>query len=279
MMDIRIKMQKPLIMANRIPSADLFENLVSDAPELKEALDSTRSELLNLQIELDKLRKLVQNPPQVNDTSSSLDQNSDISKSWKSLEPQLKESRKRHFEVIDKWSLKTQLAQGKLSKSKTSGLKSLNQSVSKQILSAMEDKERLMQRARTARVHYSVIGNEKEDSEPDFEKAKYRDIYDDTDFYHRLLKEMMNAGSGSVVGAEYDQISESINEASAVAKQKRVNSKDMKASKGRKIRYTVETKLVNFMAPEPIKGDLESISSDLFLTLYKNFMNQQKCSA
>jgi protein AATF/BFR2 len=280
LMDIRIKMQKPLILANRMPERNVIQDLISESPDLMQSLESARNEFLHLQKKLDQLRNLLQAPAQLSGVQDS--QHSDLRQSWNELEPKLRESRKRHFDVIDKWSLKTQLAQGKLNKSKGSnGLKSLNQSVSKQIMSAMEDKERLMQRARTPRVHYAVLVEEKsvhEEVEPISKKAKYRNIYDDTDFYHKLLKEMMSAGSGSVVGAEYDQISESISEASAVAKQRRLSSKDMKASKGRKIRYTVESKLVNFMAPEPLKGNMESISSDLFLTMYKNMMSQQKCS-
>jgi hypothetical protein len=270
-----------LIVANRMPNRSVLREMCNNDAELQKTLENAKLELSNLFEQIDELRRLLHLSASKESDFNQLESNNfglDFQDSWNHLGNSMKVSRKRHFDVMDKWSLKTQLAQGKLSKSKgNNGLKTLNQSLSKQILASMEDKERLLQRAHTARIHYaSLTEDSKIDEQIPQKKSINMQIYDDTDFYHRLLKEMMAAGSGTVVGAEYDQITDSISEASAASKQRKLNTKDMKSSKGRRIRYTVESKLVNFMAPEPLKGDMGQISSDLFLTLYKNMTNQAK---
>ena len=44
---------------------------------------------------------------------------------------------------------------------------------------------------------------------------------------------------------------------------------DTRASKGRKIQYTLMPKLQNFMAPVPLISSFEEISTELFSTLFK----------
>jgi protein AATF/BFR2 len=64
--------------------------------------------------------------------------------------------------------------------------------------------------------------------------------YDDAEFYAQLLKELLEAsGPGGGGGA-----------AARAPKQRKVV--DRHASKGRRLRYAVVDKLVNFMAPQPM---------------------------
>ena len=72
-------------------------------------------------------------------------------------------------------------------------------------------------------------------------------IYDDTGFYKLLLNQLveqrkMDSGltNGGAVGAAQWAVKEA----------KMRKTVDTKASKGRKMRYTVHEKLQNFMAPE-----------------------------
>lgn len=60
------------------------------------------------------------------------------------------------------------------------------------------------------------------------------DTYDDSEFYHLLLKELLEAGSGAGRTAPL-----------RAAKQRK--QVDRRASKGRKVRYHVHDKLVGFM--------------------------------
>merc|ERR1712127_214504 len=85
---------------------------------------------------------------------------------------------------------------------------------------------------------------------PDVAKEEEFDaeIYDDDDFYHQLLRELIERrtveGSDQVtLGRQWLEIQK----LRAKAKRK----VDTKASKGRRLRYQVHPKLVSFMAPYP----------------------------
>ncbi|KAF9078172.1 apoptosis-antagonizing transcription factor [Rhodocollybia butyracea] len=84
------------------------------------------------------------------------------------------------------------------------------------------------------------------------------DIFDDTDFYQQLLRDVIDARDTS--GA---------NDWMAIQKQRKAKKKvDTKASKGRKLRYDVHEKLQNFMVPIHVKGSWhEEQIDELFSSL------------
>jgi protein AATF/BFR2 len=96
----------------------------------------------------------------------------------------------------------------------------------------LNDKEKLITRTRVRRVQGSRVGEEKEeDKEDDDDEAEEvvdEDIFDDTDFYQQLLRDVIDS-RGSIAGGGEDGL--------GVQKQKKVKKKvDTKASKGRKLR-------------------------------------------
>ncbi|KAJ3814173.1 apoptosis-antagonizing transcription factor [Lentinula aff. lateritia] len=84
------------------------------------------------------------------------------------------------------------------------------------------------------------------------------EIFDDTDFYQQLLRDVIDARNDA-----------GTNDWMAVQKQKKAKKKvDTKASKGRKLRYDVHEKLQNFMAPIHVKGTWhEEQIDELFTSL------------
>lgn len=89
------------------------------------------------------------------------------------------------------------------------------------------------------------------------------DIYDDADFYQMLLKElldqrMVDSASAPVVGENGRPM-----QWTAVKEAKTRKSVDTKASKGRKMRFTIHEKLQNFMAPED-RTSWEQLAVDRF---------------
>lgn len=93
------------------------------------------------------------------------------------------------------------------------------------------------------------------------------DIYDDTDSYTLLLRELVDQRMASSAGKVYVgdgmRLAPGMKDRSTRVK-KRV---DTKASKGRKMRYTVHEKLMNFMAPEERGGWGERQRAELFAGL------------
>jgi len=86
------------------------------------------------------------------------------------------------------------------------------------------------------------------------------EVFDDTDFYHQLLRDIIDA-RGSGTGGNDAWM--------AVQKEKKAKKKvDTKASKGRKLRYEVHEKIQSFMVPVLAQGSWhEEQIDELFASL------------
>ncbi|GFR18835.1 protein AATF [Trichonephila clavata] len=157
--------------------------------------------------------------------------------------------------VIQKWDEKTKLSSKRTQKS----FSAFDNSALKQIEQSLQDKSRLIKRTQLKRSVYLILGksessnsksangNEEEISvsKQDMLLKDYDpEIFDDDDFYRQILKEIIESKSFGV-------------DAAAIRKQmdiqkmrnKMKRKVDTRASKGRKLRYDVHPKLVNFQAP------------------------------
>ncbi|KAK3262489.1 hypothetical protein CYMTET_28657, partial [Cymbomonas tetramitiformis] len=146
---------------------------------------------------------------------------------------------------LDMWHRKSFLATGSGAASTKSQLQALNQSITSQVAMALRNPERLLQRSR---VPVRALPRRPCDPEAvvpptsanvleETEDMRDEDTYDDTEFYLQLLKELVDGG-GAGDGSQL------------AGRVKRRKTVDRRASKGRKIRYDIQEKLVNFMAPE-----------------------------
>lgn len=165
-------------------------------------------------------------------------------------------------QTIQKWNEKTQFAGGKYNRK--SGAQQT--STLRQIQHILSNKERLLKRTQVRRSQYSRIGQaalqvsgetalEQEDPE----------IFDDDDFYHQLLRELIERKTSSV--NDPIQLSHHWLELQKLRTKLKRNV-DTKASKGRKIRYDVHSKLVNFMAPHDTCGMSSAAVKELFGSLF-----------
>ena len=119
----------------------------------------------------------------------------------------------------------------------------------------LSDRERLVKRAHTPRscAPLQLANQVTEDDK----------IYDDADFYGLLLKELLEQKSQESVAASNIDL-----DFSARREARTKKNVDTKASKGRKLRYTVHEKLQNFMAPEDRRSWGERQTDDLFGSLF-----------
>ncbi|KAL5006937.1 hypothetical protein ScPMuIL_015743 [Solemya velum] len=179
---------------------------------------------------------------------------------------------------IQKWYDKTRLAGGKV---KSKSFDAFEQSALKQIEQILTDRSRLVKRTQLKRTSYRVLGREEKTEETPSElelteKADSRlssehlktydlEIFDDDDFYHQLLRELIERKTSDM----NDPVALSRQWLEIQKLRSKVKKKvDTRASKGRKIRYDIHPKLVNFMASE--EGHLWSDESrnDLFKSLF-----------
>jgi len=152
-------------------------------------------------------------------------------------------------DVITKWSDRTQ---------RVGAMGSMNTSALEQIDQIMNNVPRMVKRTRVKRVDCTVLGGRKVKEE--------MNLFDDSDFYHHLLRELIEkkttANSDSAeVGKQWLQIQK--------LRAKLKKKVDTKASKGRKVRYDIHTKLVNFMAPTNQQNQMtDSARNELFSSLF-----------
>lgn len=180
--------------------------------------------------------------------------------------------------TIQRWNDKTQLSGGKV---KGKSFSAFDQSALTQINQILGDKERLIKRTQLKRSVYKVLGKTAVDDKQgvtseetisegnpmnqDHLKDYDPEIFDDNDFYHQLLRELIEKKTSD------------INDPVALSRQwleiqklrgKSKKKVDMKASKGRKVRYDVHSKLVNFMAPMDSGDWSDEARDDLFKSLF-----------
>jgi protein AATF/BFR2 len=161
-------------------------------------------------------------------------------------------------ETIQKWNEKTQLSFGKYGK-KTPEISTL-----KQIDHILSNKEKLIKRTHVKRSAYKTIGKV-ESNDMEEEDASDSEIFDDDDFYHQLLRELIERKTSNV--SDPVQLSRHWLELQKM-RSKLKKKVDTKASKGRKIRYDVHPKLVNFMAPEENCTMSENAIKELMNSLF-----------
>ncbi|XP_028628287.1 protein AATF [Grammomys surdaster] len=185
--------------------------------------------------------------------------------------------------TLQKWHDKTKLASGKLGK----GFSAFERSILTQIDHILMDKERLLRRTQTKRSAYRVLGKPEPVPEPVAEilpgepetlpqapaNAHLKDldgeIFDDDDFYHQLLRELIERKTSSL--DPNDQVAMGRQWLAIQKLRSKIRKKvDRKASKGRKLRFHVLSKLLSFMAPI----DHTAMNDDARTELYRSLFGQ-----
>lgn len=185
--------------------------------------------------------------------------------------------------TLQKWHDKTRLTMGKSSK----GFGAFDRNILTQVEQVLMDKERLVRRTQTRRSEYRVLGkketsalselftNEGEEAEQQQLKANSHlkdldeDIFDDDDFYHQLLRELIERKTSAT--DPNDQVAMGRQWLAIQKLRSKIKKKvDTKASKGRKVRFQIHSKLVNFMAPI----DHSSMSDEARSELYRGLFGQ-----
>ncbi|KAL1244764.1 Protein AATF [Trichinella spiralis] len=263
MLSLKIRFQKLLQSANRLPqSADYREKLLQSDDELLETFSSARRSVQKL---LDELLEFQDhlfsgNKQTVHlSTKCKIDQPTMEKKSDETISIPAKRRRLQlsgysdllqHLhdafksyqnEALEKWYQRTRL--GGIGVSAKKDFSAFESNAVAQIAQILTDRKRLIQRTQLKRLEYDIIGKEEKCADED----RNVNIFDDSDFHEQLLREFIQKRMNDItdpvlLGRHWSKFQK--------LRDKSKKSKvDRKASKGRRIRIQVMSKLVNFMAP------------------------------
>lgn len=228
-LDVRVRLQPLLTMSQRVPELREWRTLgdsSADITQLKRTVEEELSQLVGSLLE--------------HVSSFGAMQRSKGRVSGDSLQEQ--ERALRTFDVscsaawkgsLDQWHQKIALLLEGVSAKKQ--LKVINQSLWSQVENSLRDKERLVRRALTRRA-----------AAPPFTGTGLESpALDDSDFFAALVRSWVDTGAG--VGGD---VAAAAGLVVKKVKETRRSGVDPRASKGRKLRYDVQDKIVNFMVPE-----------------------------
>lgn len=184
--------------------------------------------------------------------------------------------------TLQKWHDKTRLTAGKGGK----GFGAFDRNILTQVEQVLLDRDRLVRRTQTQRSEYRILGKREaptltcetftqgEEAEQQLKANAHlkdldEDIFDDDDFYHQLLRELIE--HKTTAADPNDQVAMGRQWLTIQKLRSRIRKKvDTKASKGRKVKFQIHNKLVNFMAPV----DHSTLSDKGRTELYRGLFGQ-----
>jgi len=241
LLETRILLQKMLTKVNTFP-LDLEEFMEPEDKEHRELVKQAGKSLTKLAQKSGQMKNVIKRK-----SVEEYKVVGDNIEEW--LRDEAKTSEDGRRDIIRKWSDRTQ---------RVGAMGNMNTSALEQIDQIMNNVPRMVKRTRVKRVDCTVLGGRKLKEE--------MNLFDDSDFYHHLLRELIEkkttANSDSAeVGKQWLQIQK--------LRAKLKKKVDTKASKGRKVRYDIHTKLVNFMAPISEQNQMtDSARNELFSSLF-----------
>ncbi|CAG8975674.1 hypothetical protein HYALB_00007877 [Hymenoscyphus albidus] len=240
LLSVRMVLQKALVATNSMATIDEkdpegnepYEAAEQAAVKLWNTLDGLRHELSKSRTDFKagQKRKLV-------------DVSAPSSKFWEKMQSSEVSMIDVRQTTLEKWSSKVR---GTTAVPLT---KKLNPTVTQSITSVLQDQlassEHLIKKTKIPRSCAPI--------QRDAKLAEDPDIYDDGNFYQMLLKELVDQRRVESLNAPAPGVDTAL-QWTAVKEAKTKKVVDTRASKGRKLRYTVHEKLQNFMAPEDRTG-------------------------
>uniref|UniRef100_A0A2M4AJH3 Putative apoptosis antagonizing transcription factor/protein transport protein n=1 Tax=Anopheles triannulatus TaxID=58253 RepID=A0A2M4AJH3_9DIPT len=295
MLEMRIKLQPCVIAANSLPSfGGSYDKFSRESKEFREKISETTTTITGA---LDSLLKLQEKLfDQFSETkqllkagskrkalrSHSTGKRSALEEYEKCLAGRTHDMVDYRNGVLMKWYDRTKIA---------SSARNQKQSLSvlKKIEDSLINREELVRKTQLYRGGYQRLGRPATDSgpskvpgqseekqpadarevdedQPAEAKPVYdEEIYEDSDFYHQLLRELIEYKTNTTDSPQ--EIANKLAELQKLRNKMKKNV-DTKATKGRKIRYVVHKKLVNFMAPVPDYDWTDEAKDELFGSLF-----------
>jgi protein AATF/BFR2 len=262
LLNVRIRLQKALISVNSIPQTvesqdEIAEDAINGALDAATRLFNT---VTSVRHSLDQSRDstLKRKLSEMTDHSTSQD-------IWDQIQEQERSSKKGRNSTLDFWSSKLRPQQGA---NRLTGRtqQSLSQVLQGQLAS---DMSRLVEKTQMPRScapvqskHINGHGESKSD-----ETVHSLPIYDDADFYGLLLQTLITQRSSDASALSTMNVNFPTQPWQAAREAKTKKQVDTKASKGRRLRYTVHEKIQDLMPREDRTTWNERQTDELFASL------------
>ncbi|KAG7698363.1 hypothetical protein KL929_002658 [Ogataea haglerorum] len=228
-LDSRIKLQKAIVSANQLPlNTEIYDSL---SKKEKKEVEKVQDKVLELLGKTISVRRRLYAKDKIEAPAASTNKRSlaSLYEETNEFDSVLEPFKKN---VLVKWSAKVQAASGS-SALQSGKFQTINQDAYSQVQSNLQDMERLVKRTKLNRRGVTPLGMEK-DQEPI--------LFDDDDFYRVLLNDMVDkkisdkaASSAAIVTMSSNRIHKNY---------------DRRATKGRKLKYTVQEPLQQFEVPK-----------------------------
>jgi len=265
LIDCRLKFQKSLQYSNQLPvDVDSLQSIEEKLSKKK--LKAAKESCYDLLDSIFSLRNELLKSDGISASSIDVPRKRTFSEYHKCTSSFDKRIEPYRHQVLIKWSAKVQNSSG--STALNSGkFKAINQSFDQQIENNLSDMDRLIKRTKLNRRQITPLGyehyksmhndeNQDDDNENEEnidipkevkpESGEIDQIFDDDDFYRVLLNDLVDKkiqSQNPTTGLAM------INLKSAQKVQKMNKNVDTKASKGRKLRYTVQEPIANLEVP------------------------------
>ena len=254
LLNTRIKLQKSLVGVNTVVGLPPDE-LEAQRSEAKESVEAAELAAFRLWSSLNELREeLIAARTGEKRKRSMFDEATPTADLWSHVKAQEENALIHRKAILNRWSRKAREATARPEGGVIN--RTTNQpTIIDALQETLSNRERLLKRGHTPRSCAPLQLEQKVISDPK--------IYDDADFYGLLLKELLEQKSADSVAASNIDLNFSLRKEAKTRK-----NVDTKASKGRKLRYTVHEKLQNFMAPEDRSSWSERQADELFGGLF-----------
>lgn len=280
LLEVRIKAQKMLITANSLPDFDSFIELseIEDSAftdKIEGACDGVYNLLDNLlELQTTLVEKFSESKNVLKSCKRKSEENngsllmkrSKLAEYADRIEDNYDSYSKFRNQVLQKWHDRT-----KSLKDTKNPVTNLN--IMTKIENALLGKNEMIRKTQIYRGDYEIYGveipNRDDESQED---VHIPDIFDDSDFYHQLLRELIEYKSN--FGDNQSELTQKFIELQNV-RSKMKKRVETRASKGRKIRYNVHNKLVNFMPPKDTSEWTEEAKTELFNSLFGRANTQE----
>lgn len=265
LIDSRLKLQKSLINSNQLPVSHSCLKSINEKIS-KKSLDNIKQSCYDLVDSIFKLRNQLLISDSIAKKEVALPKKRSFDQYLSTTNKFDEYLEKYRHEILIKWSGKVQNSSG-ANALNNGKFKAINQSFDQQVDNNLHDMERLIKRTKLNRRQITPLGyrNEQEEEEQQqqqleeveesnldipVEKPKQSgeisEIFDDDDFYRVLLNDLVDKkiqSSNPTTGLTM------VNLKSAQKVQKLNKNVDTKASKGRKLKYSIQEPIANLEVP------------------------------